>query len=438
MTALLESLLDRDALAGAQRSQPEWLAAVRRTAADALAREGLPQLRTEAWKYTSLRALEQRKPKVGDADAATRSIDATVLQLPGIDGPRIVFVNGVLREDLSQRRECAGLSIATLASVQAAELELWRAALAREYDDIASAFARLNTALAIDGPLVRVAAGARIAEPLHVVYIGASASHEIAWHARALIEIGEGASLRLVEHHLGAGATGAPQIGNVVAQYAIGTAARLDLVQIQDAAADATLIRRSELTLADGATLVTHTLEIGAQLARHDFAVDLAGRGARFVSRGVFALGGRQHSDTHLDVRHDARDTVSDIVWRGVADQRARGVFHGAITVAAGADGADANLSNKNLLLSPHAEIDTQPVLEIHADEVKAAHGATVGQLDEQALFYLRTRGLAPEAARHLLTIAFCSAALAELAPLQLREHLDAMLAAHLPRIGEP
>ena len=98
----------------------------------------------------------------------------------------------------------------------------------------------------------------------------------------------------------------------------------------------------------------------------------------------MFALRGRQHADTHLDIRHDARDTASDIVWRGVADQRARGVFHGAITVAPGADGADANLSNKNLLLSPNAEIDTQPVLEIYADEVKAAHGATVGQLDEQ------------------------------------------------------
>jgi Fe-S cluster assembly protein SufD len=121
------------------------------------------------------------------------------------------------------------------------------------------------------------------------------------------------------------------------------------------------------------------------------------------------------------------------VLWRGVADERARGVFHGAITVAAGADGADANLSNKNLLLSPHAEIDTQPVLEIYADEVKAAHGATVGQLDEQAMFYLRTRGLPPDAARHLLIAAFCGTALSDVAPIELREHLAAMLASRLP-----
>ncbi len=157
-----------------------------------------------------------------------------------------------------------------------------------------------------------------------------------------------------------------------------------------------------------------------------------------FVSRGVFALRGRQHCDTHLDIRHAARDTASDIVWRGVADERARGVFHGAITVAAGADGADANLSNKNLLLSPHAEIDTQPVLEIYADEVKAAHGATVGQLDEQrAVLSALARpcaGCGAASADRARSAALRSTALA---PPELREHLDAMLAARLPRIGE-
>ena len=436
--ALLESLLDRDALADALRSpQPAWLAEVRRAAADSLAREGLPEPRTEAWKYTSLRALEQRRPVVGDAVASSRAIDAASFDLPEIKGPRLVFVNGVLRGDLSRAVHQDGLSVATLAAVDAAQLEPWRTLLAHEYRGVASAFARLNTALAADGPLVRVAAGARIPEPLHLVFIGTADDREIAWHVRALIEIGAGASLRLIEHHVEAGMSAAPQFGNVVAQYALGAGARLDLVQIQNAADDATLIRRSEFALADDAVLSTHALEIGAQLSRHDFDVDLGGKGARFASRGVFALRARQHADTHLDVRHDARDTVSDVIWRGVADQRARGVFHGAITVAAGADGSDANLSNKNLLLSPHAEIDTQPVLEIYADEVKAAHGATVGQLDERALFYLRSRGIPPETARHLLIAAFCGAALGDMPFPGLREHLDALLASRLPRIGD-
>ena len=434
MSALLDALLDRDALAGALAvPQPAWLADARRAAADVLAREGLPNARTEAWKYTNLRALEQRTPIAGDADATQRAIDPAALRLPSVDGPRLVFVNGVFRGDLSDRNVEPGLSISTIAAADATALEPWRAVLTDAGGDVAAAFTRINTALAIDGPLVRVADGARIAAPLHLVFVGASGEREVAWNARALVALGAGASLRIVEHHVGTG-TGAPTFGNVVSHYALDARARLDLAQIQDASSDATLIRRSRVAVGEEATIATHTLEIGAQLARHDFEVALDGRGARLASRGVFALRARQHCDTHLDIRHVARDTASDIVWRGVADQRARGVFHGAITVAAGADGADASLSNKNLLLSPNAEIDTQPVLEIHADEVKAAHGATVGQLDERALFYLRSRGLPPDAARHLLIAAFCNAVFAGLEPEALRAHVDAMIASRLPR----
>jgi Fe-S cluster assembly protein SufD len=427
--SLLESLLDREA---DDSREPVWLAGARRTATEALMREGLPGARNEAWKYTSLRALEQSRP-MRDRKASSRAVDASAFALPGVDGPRLVFVNGAYRPDLSKAAASGDVSISTLGAADAATLEPWRALLAREYASVDAAFARLNTALAADGPLIRVAPSARIEAPLHLVFVGAGS--DIAWNARALIELGENAQLRVIEHHVGVDASA--QLGNLVVQAVLGTGARLDLIEIQDAAADATLIRRSELALGERAVLSSHVLEIGARLARHDLDVDLRGRGARFVSRGVFALRGRQHADTHLDIRHDVRDTASDIVWRGVADERARGVFHGAITVAQGADGADASLSNKNLLLSPHAEIDTQPVLEIYADEVKAAHGATVGQLDERALFYLRSRGLPPEAARHLLIAAFCAAALADVPVTGLRERLEAMLASRLPQIGE-
>jgi len=438
---LLESLLAPAAPASrsTHAALPDWLAQARRAAADALARDGLPGPRNEAWKYTSLRALERRSYSSGDADSSTRPVDASSFRLPSIDGMRLVFVNGVLRADLSNIASPEkGLSLLALGSASAADLEASRSLLSHDYRDPAAAFARLNTALAIDGPIVRVASGTHIIAPIHLVFVGAAAERDIAWNARVLVELGDNASLRLIEHHVGSGDAGTTtQLGNVVAQYALGKRARLDLLQIQDAAETATLIRRSEFALAADAALTSHTLEIGAQMTRHDFAVDLAGAGARVESRGVFALRGRQHADTHLDVQHNARDTQSDIVWRGVADQRSRGVFHGAITVAAGADGADAALSNKNLLLSANAEIDTQPVLEIHADEVKAAHGATVGQLDERALFYLRSRGLDLDTARRLLISAFCSAVFADLEGVPLREHLDSLLAARLPLTTE-
>ena len=427
-SALLESLLaERAAEAPARRGE----------AIAALLRDGLPGARDEAWKYTSLRALEQRRYVDGDAAAAARPVDAGTFALPGIDGPRLVFVNGAFRADLSDRRSTPGLSLATLA----AQPEALAAALQRERPQTTDAdardhaFVRLNTALVSDGALVQVDAGAHIAAPLHLVFIGAPAEADLAWQARLRVELGAGAALRLIEHHLGAGPHA--HLGNLVADYALAANARLDLVQIQDAPESAMLIRRSTFRIEAESCLSAHAIEVGAQVTRHDFQVELAGRGARLASRGVFALHARQHADMQLDVRHVARDTACDMLWRGVADQRARGVFHGAITIAAGADGADAQLCNKNLLLSPLAEIDTQPVLEIHADEVKAAHGATVGQLDERALFYLRSRGVPLDAARRILVAAFCSAVLADIAPVGLRERVDALLASRLPLADE-
>jgi Fe-S cluster assembly protein SufD len=420
-SALLESLLGEQDIASAAPA----LVDARRTAAAALRRDGLPGPRDEAWKYTSLRALEQRRYVDGDVGAASRAIDPASYALAGVDGPRYVFVNGVFRADLSDLAPRAGLEI--IRFVEQPE----RFVRALSEGSAAGAFAQLNAALATDGLLLRVAADVRVDDPVHLVFVGAPADVEIAWQLRVQIELGDGARLRVIEHHVAAGAHA--HLGNLVADYALAANARLDLVQVQDAAETSTLIRRSEARLGQDSVLRTHTIEVGAQLMRHDLVVALAGHGARFDSRGVFALRGRQHADTHLTITHTARDTSCDIAWRGVADQRARGVFHGAITVAEGADGADAQLSNKNLLLSAQAEIDTQPVLEIYADEVKAAHGATVGQLDEQALFYLRTRGIPLDLARRVLVSAFCGAVLAELAP-ELRAPVDALLAARLPQ----
>ncbi|MCK9538358.1 Fe-S cluster assembly protein SufD [Dokdonella sp.] len=423
MGVLLESLLpDASALA----------LPARREAAAALLRDGLPLGREEAWKYTSLRALDQRRYVAGDPQAATRSVDAAAFDLPGIDGPRLVFVNGVFQAAASDRPEVAGLDLLALSEHPGALSGLLEDSAAGARAD---AFVRLNTALVADGAYVRVAAGVQVAAPLHLVFIGAPADADLAWQARLRIELGTGAALRVVEHHLGSGAH--RHLGNLVSDSRLADGARLELLQLQDVPETSVLVRRSTFRLERDARLVATTLEAGAQLARHEFRVHLAGRGARFESRGVFVLHGRQHADTRLDVWHEARDTACDVAWRGVADERARGVFHGAITIQPGADGADATLTNKNLLLSPQAEIDSQPVLEIHADEVKAAHGATVGQLDEHALFYLRTRGIAPDAARRILVAAFCSAMLDELAPAALRERLDGLLADRLPSAME-
>ena len=433
-TPFVDAFAERapDQLATLPGSGLAWLDRARREQLDAFVQAGLPGPRTEAWKYTALRALERRAFEPGDGAAAEREIDPAQLALPGVDGPRLVFVHGVFRPDLSRLEGLeSGLALEPLSEALAADAEPLRFFLTRGWNHQADAFARLNAALAGDGMVLRVAADTNVEQPVHLVQVGTPSEGDVAWHTRNIVELGEGASLSLVEHHLGTDKH--RNLGTQVSDVVLRRNARLDWITLQDAAAGATLIRRDSLRLDAAASASIHALELGGSLVRHELDAELQGEGARLDTRGVFLPQGRQHLDTHLDIRHAATNTASDALWRGVADQRGRGVFHGRIIVAAGADGTDAKLSNKNLLLSPHAEIDTQPVLEIYADEVLAAHGATVGQLDEQALFYLRSRGLPADEARRVLTAAFCNAALDSLPIEALREHCRQRLVERLP-----
>lgn len=400
----------------------------RRAILDAAVRDGLPGPRSEAWKYTSLRALDRREFAVASPAPA---FDAALLA--DIPAPRMVFVNGRFHAGASSLDELGdGIDVSPLSAVLASGDARAGNVLQRRYDGADAVFARLNAALADEGAIVRVAQGAGIDVPLHLVFIGATTGRDEAWHLRHLVELRAGASLRLVEHHLGAGDHA--HLANAVAHVHLGRGARLEHVRTQHDAAGATSMLRSDAVLARDADYRRLDLELGAALSRHELNVRLEGDHARLRANGVLLADGRRHVDTRLGIEHIARDTACELVWRGVGAGRGRAVFHGGITIRAGADGSDADLSNKNLLLSDAAEIDTQPVLEIYADEVKAAHGATVGQLDPVALFYLRSRGLPQAQARRLLTAAFCREPLALLDDDALRERLQALLDTALAR----
>ncbi|NZA27506.1 Fe-S cluster assembly protein SufD [Luteimonas sp. SJ-92] len=398
--------------------------AARRAALDAALRDGLPGPRSEAWKYTPLRALERREFAAG---ASAPAIDPALLA--GIPAPRLVFVNGrrdAALSDLSALPEGLSLRSGPGAALAAPD----DGARFRRSDAV---FARLALALADEGVALDVAAGARPDTPLHLVFVGAPQDgRDLAWHLRHAIRIGDGAGLRLVEHHLAAGAH--RHLDNALLALELGDGARLQHARIQAGADGATAFLRTEATLAASARYSRVDLELGGALSRHEFNVRLAGPGARLTANGVLLAGGRRHLDTRLGIEHLARDTACALLWRGIGAGRGRVVFHGGITIHEGADGADAQLSNKNLLLSDGAEIDTQPVLVIHADEVQAAHGATVGRLDAEALFYLRSRGLPMTEARTLLTAAFAREPLAALdghgVDEALQVHLDRALGA--------
>ncbi|PJJ97252.1 Fe-S cluster assembly protein SufD [Lysobacteraceae bacterium NML91-0213] len=407
--------------------------AARRSILDEALRDGLPGPRSEAWKYTPLRALERRSFDI--APALPPRIDPALLD--AIPAPRLVFVNGRHVPALSSLDGLpAGVSLRPLSDALADGDEVLRF-LHRRFDRTDEVFARLNAALAGEGVLLRVEADTAVDVPLQLVFVASpqdagGATGDLAWHLRHLIELRQGASLSVVEHHLHTADT--RHLGNVLAHVHVADGARLEHARVQDDASGATLFLRTDVVLAKEAEYRRVDVELGGALSRHELNVRLEGERARLTANGVLLGTGRRHVDTRLGIDHVARDTSAELVWRGAATDRGRVVFHGGILIREGADGTDAQLSNKNLLLSADAGIDTQPVLVIHADEVQAAHGATVGQLDDNALFYLRARGIPERQARALLTAAFVREPLGALdGPL--RETLEDALARMLDGI---
>lgn len=430
MSALLDSLKSGFDALPASLIDAQGLGDSRRAALRQAVADGLPGPRSERWKYTSLRALSAR----GFATASDEpKVDATLVA--AIPAPRFVFINGRHAPDLSDIAGLEpGLSVAPL-SKRLAEGEPREVnVLARRFAAGDEAFANLNAAMAFDGAIVRVDANAKIERPLHLVFIGAPVSSDLAMHARHLVELRENAELILVEHHFGAGPH--RHLSNHLLHAHLKPGSRLRHARLQDENDTATLIARTDAVLASDVEYRRVDLELGAALSRHELNVSLQGERASFVSGGALFGNGRRHADTRLGIEHVARDTRCDLRWRGLATDRGRVAFHGGILIREGADGSDAALSNKNLLLSDNAEIDTQPVLEIHADEVKAAHGATVGRLDPIALFYLRSRGIDEGQARALLTQAFCREALSPLPELAGMDALTQRMEARLAALG--
>jgi Fe-S cluster assembly protein SufD len=425
MSALLESFQQRFGELPEPLRAAGGLADARRAAIDAAIADGLPGPRAERWRYTPLRALSARSYRASSGAA----VDAEVLA--AVPRPRLVFVNGWLDTGLSDLSGLPeGLSVRSLGRTLPESHPRDVVHLGRRFNEADEVFARLNAALAVEGALIEVEADARIEAPLHLVSIGAPESTDAAWHLRHLIDLGDGAELTLIEHVLAADAHA--HLENAVCQVHLRRGAKLVHARLQNASSGAHLLARVDAVLSKKAEYRRVDLELGAGLSRLELNAALQGAGACMVSGGVQLVDARRAVDVRLQVDHAAGDTACDLVWRGLADTRGRLSLHGGIHIREGADGSDASLSTKNLLLSESAEVNAQPVLVIDADEVKAAHGATVGQLDANALFYLRSRGLPLAQARTLLMRAFLVEALQQIERADVLETLTQALVARL------
>ena len=398
MANLLQSLTD-----AFHSRAPGGNARVRQWRESALAqalRVGFPHNKLERWKHAPLRAMAA---KSFAPETCTSGIDDSALP----PAPRVVFVNGRYDAARSSIEGLSGVRISRLADALQDEDERASTLLGRAFDDIEAPFASLNTALADDGLLLDIDAGDSERPPLHMVFIGsheAEGSHAL----RHRIECREGARLTVIEHHRGGGAA----LDNQFWHVHLKPGSRLVHVRLQTLDPRHIQFSRTDAAIAGDAQYVRLDVETGGHYVRHELNLNLQGRNATALSGGVLWAAGTCTLDTRLVSRHQAPGTASTLIWRGLADDRSRANFFGGIRIDAGADGSDAALTNKNLLLSEQAQINTQPALEIHADEVKAAHGATVGQIDAGALFYLRSRGVPEHEAMALLTRAFYAEAL--------------------------
>ncbi len=408
-----------------------WLQDRRAGARDRYRAAGLPTPRLESWKFTNL----NRLPRVGFKAAALTdapSVDSVPVGAAiTAEGAVAVLVNGQFRADLSKLGDLpAGATVLGIADALASRDGLLEPHLDRISGQNEASLAALNTAQFGDGVYVHLAEGVTLERPLHVISIGAARGEPVAFHPRLLIVADAGSHGCVLESHVGAG-DGA-YFTNTVVEATLGDGAVLQHYKLQNDHPAAWHTATTGVEIAAKAVYDSFVLQIGAHLARNEIAAHILGSHAECHLNGTYLLRGKQHADNTTLIDHAAPESKSREVYKGVVDDQARGVFQGKILVRRDAQKTDGHQINKTLLLSRGAEIDSKPELEIYADDVKCGHGATAGELDEDALFYLEARGIDPETARGLLVEAFIGETIDEILRPTMRNALRDIVAGWL------
>lgn len=427
MSELLQTWRDRAQTLGPSLpgARVPWLANTRRRALERFMAEGWPTTRHKDWRHTSLAFLQQQK--FDGPQGIPSEFDLEALR-QGQGGHWMVFVDGRFDARLSRVGALPeGVRVAPLAQVLASDPDRLEAGLGEAGEG--GSPAALNLALAADGAYVELEARAVLDEPLHLVHVAAGAG--AAAFPRSVVLMGEGACATLVEHYVGH--AGAPTLTNAVLRGRLGRDARLTHLKIQQEHAEAFHLAAIDIRQDEGSHYESHSISLGARLARNDIATRFDGRRCHALLNGLFYADGRRHVDHHTTIDHAQPDSTSQEYYRGILADTAQGVFTGRIQVRPGADGTDAVQRSDNLLLTRTARVTSQPELEIYADDVKCAHGATVGQIDEESLFYLRSRGLSEAHAHGVMTYAFAAQALGRIALEPMRRRVAATVRGLLP-----
>jgi len=385
------------------------------------AEAGFPTLRDEDWRFTNLKPLAELpfRPTLtplGQALGQEQLGDVTFGQL---DADRLVFVDGHFSADLSQiADQPSGVTVTNLAH---AEGEL--GSLSGGDDN---PFVALNDAFFTDGAVIQIGDGQRLAKPVHLLFVTTASEDGDTAHIRNWIDAGSNAQGTIIESHLSLGQ--AATVTNVVTESRIGDGANIEHIKFQDQSVRAFHLASLHSELGRDAQYAFHSIVLGGRLSRNNLRMRLAQPGIECVLNGLYMLRGQQLADHHMLVEHAAAHCDSHEYFNGILDDQSRGVFHGRILVQPGAQKTDAKQTNKNLLLSDDATANTKPQLEIYADDVKCTHGATIGAMDDDAIFYLRTRGLDTPTARRMLLHGFAGEIIERIRHDDAREELDALV----------
>ncbi|HEV7682793.1 MAG TPA: Fe-S cluster assembly protein SufD [Pyrinomonadaceae bacterium] len=408
--------------------QLAWLERLRAAAMEQFEASGFPSVKDEEWKYTNVAAIAAVDFQPASLQTNTEDeVDPQALtphQHAETAKSQLVFINGKLRQDLSDLTAIPEGVVALDLSAAIADERyreiVWKH-LAQQADYVVNGFTALNTALISHGAFVYIPKDAIVSVPLNLLFISDGAP--IASFPRVLVVAEENSSATLIESY--ASTKDSKYFTNAVVEIVLKDGARLEHYKLQRESAAAFHIATTAADLGRNSSYDATTITFGAQLSRHDLNVTMDQEGAECWVDGLYLVNGSQHTDTHSVIDHRKPHCTSHQLYKGILDGKSRAVFNGKIFVRHDAQKTDAMQTNKNLLLSNEARVDTKPQLEILADDVKCAHGAAVGQLDEDELFYLEARGIHPDLARNLLTYGFAEEVIAKIKVESIRLQLD-------------
>jgi len=389
-------------------TQPKWLGPVRKAGIASFAEQGFPTLADEDWRFTNVVPITKLNLHPS-APAAVNGAESKVITdsvFAELVGHRLVFVNGYFSAKLSNIKAVPnGVRIENLAAALTKDAALIEKHLGKYAQTHKNSFAALNQALFADGAFIHVPAGVEVSEPVQLIYISSAKNSGEAISPRNLIIAGANSKLTVVESYLSTG--NVAYLTNAVTELVVADNAKVEHVKLQDESASAFHIATIAGEFGRTSNVTVHSFALGAKLSRNNIRTKLVGEGLECILNGLYLTREEQLADHHMIVEHAQPHCASHEYFNGILDDKSKGVFHGRILVQEIAQKTDAKQTNKNLLLSDDATADTKPQLEIYADDVKCTHGATIGQLSNEGIFYLRSRGMSEETAKCMLIHAF-------------------------------